>query len=109
MREIDRRTMLQGMLFGTAFITAGGVAVTTPELAEAVPLAANKTGSFEAENSPGKDDRFGKDDHPGKDDHLDLPDQAQQVQYWRRRRWRRRPWWWYRRRRPWWWYRRRRW
>ena len=34
--------MLRGMLFGAAFVTAGGVALTTPELAEAIPLAADK-------------------------------------------------------------------
>jgi len=40
MMEIDRRTMLRGVLFGVGLVTVGGVAVTTaPELAEAVPLA----------------------------------------------------------------------
>jgi hypothetical protein len=70
MREIDRRTMLRGILFGTAFITAGGVAVTIPDLAEAVPLAADKTGPIET------DDLFEDQDH------------VELVQWWRRRRWR---------------------
>jgi hypothetical protein len=83
MAEIDRRTVLRGMLFGAAFVTAGGVAVTSPEVAEAIPLAADRTGPVKA------DDLFESQDH------------VEQVQYWyrrRRRHWRRRRW-----RRRWWW------
>jgi hypothetical protein len=86
MAEIDRRTVLRGALSGAAFITAGGVAITTPELADAIPLAAEKSGPIKT------DDLFGDQD---------LIDR---VQYWRRRRrrwWRRRRWvcWWRRGRR----------
>jgi hypothetical protein len=87
MAEVDRRTVLRGVLLGAAFITAGGMAVTTtPELADAIPLAADKAGPFKT------DDLFGDND---------LVDR---VQYWRRRRrrwWRRRRWvcWWRRGRR----------
>ena len=92
MAEIDRRTMLRGVLLGAAFITAGGVAVTSaPDLAEAVPLAADKTGPVET------------------DDLFEDQERVQLAQYyWRRRR--RRWWWWHRRRRRWacWWRRGRR-
>lgn len=90
MAGIDRRTVLRGMLFGAAFVTAGGVAVTTPDLAGAIPLAADKTGPLET------------------DDLFEDQDRVERVQYWywrrrrrrRRRRWRRR-WvcWWRRGRR----------
>ena len=81
MAEIDRRAVLRGgVLFGAALITAGGVAVTTAEFAEAVPLPADKTGPI-------------KTDDPFKDHDL-----VERAQYWRRRR---RRWvcWWRRRRR----------
>jgi hypothetical protein len=77
MGEIDRRTALRGMLFGTAFITAGGVAVTIPDIAEAVPLAAGKTGPVETDDLPEE-----TDDLPEEKDHIEL------VQWWRGRRWR---------------------
>jgi hypothetical protein len=56
MAEIDRRTVLRGALSGAAFITAGGVAITTPELADAIPLAAEKSGPIKT------DDLFGDQD-----------------------------------------------
>jgi hypothetical protein len=63
---IDRRTVLRGVLYGAAFITAGGVAVTTtPELAEAIPLAADKAGPIKT------------------DDLFEDQDLIDRVQYWR--------------------------
>ena len=82
MAEIDRRALLRGMLFGAAFVTAGGVAITSPELAKALPLAADKKGPIEA------------------DDLVEEQGDVELVQYyWRRRR---RRWWRRRRRRCWW-------
>ena len=76
MAEIDRRTVLRGVLYGAAFITAGGVAVTTtPELAEAIPLAADKAGPIKT------------------DDLFEDQDLIDRVQYWRRRRRRWVCWW----------------
>jgi hypothetical protein len=92
MAELDRRTVLRGVLFGAVYITAGGVAITTPEPADAVPLAAEKTGPIKT------------------DDLFEDQDLVNRVQYWRRRRrryWRRR-WWWRRRRWVCWWRRGRR-
>jgi hypothetical protein len=74
------------MLFGAAFVTAGGVALTTPELAEAIPLAADKTRPLAA-------DKTGPIET---DDLFEDQDNVELVQYyWRRRRrrwWRRRRW-----------------
>jgi hypothetical protein len=55
---------------------------------------------LDTEAAPDKDDLVGKDDLP------ELPEHAQQVQYWYRRR--RRRWWWRRRRIRCWWRRGRR-
>jgi hypothetical protein len=105
MAEIDRRTMVRGMLYFAAFAAAGGAAITTPELAKAVPLAADKTGPAEAgdvldkEGAPDKDELVGMEDLP------ERPEHAQPVQYWYRRRRRRRR---LRRRRHCWWRRGRR-
>ena len=91
MAEIDRRTLVRGMLYCAAFAAAGGAAITTPELAKAVPLAADKAGPAEADDvleaAPDKDDLVEIDDLS------ELPEHAQEAQYWRRRRrryWRRR-------------------
>jgi hypothetical protein len=99
MAEIDRRTMVRGMLFGAAFVTAGGVALTTPELAEAIPLAANKTSPLTADKTgPLAADKTGPIET---DDLSEDQDNVELVQYWRRRR---RRWWRHRRwRRRWWW------
>jgi hypothetical protein len=96
MAEIDRRALLRGMLFGAAFVTAGGVAITSPELAKAFPLAADKKGPIEP-------DDLVQDQGPIKaDDLVKEQGDVELVQYyWRRRR----RWWWRRRR----WRRHRRW
>jgi hypothetical protein len=96
MAEIDRRTLVRGMLYIVAFAGAGGAAITTPELAKAVPLAADKTGPAEADDGPDKEVAPDKDDLVEMDDLSDLPEHAQPVQYWYRRRW------WRRRRRCFW-------
>ena len=102
MAEIDRRTLVRGMLYFAAFAAAGGAAITTPELAKAVPLAANKTGPAEADNVLDKEGASDKDDLVGmEEDPFEQPEHAQPVQYWYRRR-RRRRWWWRRRVRCWW-------
>jgi hypothetical protein len=90
MAEIDRRSMVRGMLYCAAFAAAGSGAITTPELAKAVPLAADKTGPLET------DDLLDADDLRD----MNAEDYVQQVQYWYRRR-RRRRWrcWWRRGRR----------
>jgi hypothetical protein len=92
MVEIHRRAVLGGMLYGAAFVTAGGVAVVTaakPANAvplakpEAVPLAQDKAGAAKSE------------------DPVDEQDRVEGVLWrplgrWRRRhrrRWRRRHWW----------------
>ncbi len=97
MAEIDRRALVRGILCCTAFATVGSVALTTPELAKAVPLAADKLARVEKDELVEKDDALDTDDILATDDLL--PDHAQQVQYWYRRRRRRR---WWRRRRCWW-------
>jgi hypothetical protein len=98
MAEIDRRTLVRGTLCCAAFATVSGVALTTPELAKAVPFAA-KIGPLE------RDDVVEPDGALETDGLLDvndlLPEHAQQVQYWYRRRRRRR--WWRRRRWVCWW------
>jgi hypothetical protein len=81
------------MLYVAAFAAAGGAAITTPEIAKAVPLAADKTGPAEADDGPDKEAAPDKDDLVEMDDLPELPENAQPVQYWRRRRrryWRRR-------------------
>jgi hypothetical protein len=98
MAEIDRRTLVRGMLYCAAFAAAGGAAITTPELAKAVPLAADKGGPAEADDVLDKEAAPDKDDLVEMDDVPDLPEHAQQAQYWRRRRRR----YWRRRRRCWW-------
>lgn len=100
MAEIDRRTLVRGMLYCAAIAAAGGAAITRPELAKAVPLAADKTGPAEADNVLDKKDTPEREDLVGMDDFPELPEHAQPVQYWYRRR--RRRWWWRRRRRCWW-------
>jgi hypothetical protein len=97
MAEIDRRTLVRGMLYCGAFAAAGGAAITMPELAKAVPLAADKTGSVEADDVLDKEGAP-DDDLVGMEDLLEQPKHAQPVQYWYRRRRRR----WRRRRRCWW-------
>jgi hypothetical protein len=97
MAEIDRRALVRGMLCCGAFATVGSVALTTPELAKAVPLAADKIGPGEKDDLAEKADALDKDDILDTDDLL--PEHAQPVQYWYRRRRRRR---WWRRRRCWW-------
>ena len=105
MADIDRRTLIRGVLGCAAFVTAAGVSIATPEIAKAVPLSAGKTGPLEADDVVEKDDVVDTDDLFDVDDDL-LPESAQQVQYWRRRRRR----WWRRRGRRWvcWWHRGRR-
>jgi hypothetical protein len=93
MAEIDRRTLVRGMLYCAAFAAAGGAAMTTPELAKAVPLAADKAGPAEADGVLDKEAAPDKDDLVEMDDLSELPEHAQPVQYWRRRR----RWWWRRR------------
>jgi hypothetical protein len=90
MAEIDRRALVRGMLCCGAFATVGSVALTTPELAKAVPLAADKIGPGEKDDLAEKADALDKDDILDTDDLL--PEHAQPVQYWYRRR-RRRRWW----------------
>jgi hypothetical protein len=99
MAKIDRRTLVRGMLYFAAFAAAGGAAITTPELAKAVPLAADKTGPAEADDVLDKEGAPDKEDLVGMEDLLEQPEHAQPAQYWyrRRRRWRR-----WRRRRCWW-------
>jgi len=89
MMEIDRRTMLRGALSGAAFVAAGGVMVAAaPQVAEAVPIAADKVAPIETENHF-EEDNFEKD-------HLEGQEQVEQIQYrrgwrgpgWRGRRWR---------------------
>jgi len=88
MTEIDRRTMLRGALLGVAFITSGGVAVTTaPQPAAAVPLA-------KPEAVPTKE----KTEPIEADDAFEGEGRVELAQYWRRRR---RIWWRRRRRRLW--------
>lgn len=99
MAEIDRRTLVRGMLYCAAFAAAGGAAITTPELAKAVSLAADKTGPAEAGDVLDKESAPDKDDLVETDDLSELPDHAQQAQYWRRRR---RRWWRRRHIRCWW-------
>ena len=94
MTEVDRRTILRGALFGVAFITAGGTAITTvPQPAAAVPLA-----KPEAVPNAKEEHKTGPVET---DDVLEGQDRVELVQYWRRRRrwWRRRHIWWHRRRR----------
>jgi hypothetical protein len=93
MAEIDRRTLVRGMLYCAAFAAAGGAAMTTPELAKAVPLAADKAGPAEADGVLDKEAAPDKDDLVEMDDPSELPEHAQPAQYWRRRR----RWWWRRR------------
>jgi|EndMetStandDraft_5_1072996.scaffolds.fasta_scaffold239731_2 hypothetical protein len=95
MAEIDRRTLIRGMLYCAAFTAAGGAAITTPELARAVPLAADKAGPAEVDDVLNKEAAPDNDDIVEIDDLSELPEHAQQAQYWRRRRRR----WWRRRRR----------
>src|SRR5262249_60446505 len=77
MIAIDRRTMLRTALSGAAFVAAGGVFVAAaPELAEAVPLAADKVAPIETE------DHF-EEDHL-KEDHFEDEGHVEQIQYWRR-------------------------
>src|SRR5262249_34273383 len=77
--EMDRRTILRSALSGAAFVAAGGVMVAmTPELAKAVPLAADKVSPIETE------------DHLA-EDHSEVQEHLEQVQWgpdWRRRGWR---------------------
>src|SRR5262245_33794965 len=98
MAEIDRRTLVRGMLYCAAFAAAGGAAITAPELAKAVPLAADKTGPAEADDVVDRDGTPDQDELIGIEDLPELPEHAQPVQYWYRRRRR----WWRRRRRCWW-------
>jgi hypothetical protein len=93
MAEIDRRTLVRGMLYCAAFAAAGGAAMTTPELAKAVPLAADKTGPAEADDVLDKEAAPDKDDLVEMNELSELPEHAQPAQYWRRRR----RWWWRRR------------
>jgi len=88
MADIDRRTLVRGVLGCAAFITVAGVSIATPEIAKAVPLSAGKTGPREADDVVEKDDAVDTDDLVDVDDLL--PENAQPVQYWRRRR---RRWW----------------
>jgi hypothetical protein len=97
MAEIDRRALVRGILCCAAFATVGSVALTTPELAKAVPLAADKKGSLETNDPVEKDDAQDADELLDRDDFL--PEHAEQVQYRYRRRRRRR---WRRRIRCWW-------
>src|SRR5262249_40621933 len=101
MMEIDRRTVLRGVLFGVGLITVGGVAVTTtPQPANAVPLAKPEA-VLRAE---------GKTDPVGSDDPLEGRVRVELVQWgYRRWGWRHRRRWWWRHRRRWWWRHRRRW
>src|SRR5262245_8463011 len=94
MADIDRRALVRGVLGCAAFVTVAGVSIATPEIAKAVPLSAGKTGPLEADDVVEKDDVVDTDELIDVDDLL--PESAQQVQYWRRRR---HPRWWYRRRR----------
>ena len=88
MADIDRRTLVCGVLGCAAFVAFAGVSIATPEIAKAVPLAAGKTGPLEADDVVEKDDVVDTDEPIDVDDLL--PESAQQVQYWRRHR---RPWW----------------
>jgi hypothetical protein len=106
MAEIDRRTLVRGMLYCAAFAAAGGAAITAPELAKAVPLAADKARPAETDDVLDKEAAPDKGDLVEMDDLPELPEHAQQVQYWYRRR--RRRWWWRRRRVRCWWRRGRR-
>ena len=90
MAEIDRRTLVRGILYCAAFAAAGGAAITAPELAKAVPLAADKAGLAEADDVMDKEAASDRDDLDEMDDPSDLPEHAQEAQYWYRRRWRRR-------------------
>jgi hypothetical protein len=93
MAEIDRRVLLRGMLFSAAFVTTGGVAITSPEVAKAIPLAADKKGPIET------DDLVQHQRPIETDDLVEEQGDVELVQYyWRRRRRR----WWRRRRRCWW-------
>jgi hypothetical protein len=98
MAEIDRRALARGILCCAAFATVGSVALTTPELAEAVPLAGDKNGPLKTNDLVENDDAQEADELLDTDDLL--PEHAEQVQYWYRRRRRRR--WWRRRVRCWW-------
>jgi hypothetical protein len=100
MADIDRRTLVRGVLGCAAFVTVASVSIVTPEILKAVPLSAGNTGSLEADEKVETDDVVDIDGLIDVDDAL--PESAQRVQYWRRRR---RAWWW--RRHPWWWRRRR--
>ena len=62
MAEIDRRTLVRGMLCFAAFAAAGGAAIAAPEIAKAVPLAADKAGPAEADDVLDKEVARGKDD-----------------------------------------------
>jgi len=89
MAEIDRRSMVRGTLCCAAFAAAGSVAIATPELAKAFPLAADKTGPLKTDDFVQKDELLDTDHLPEMG--ADEPDHVQQVQYWywrRRRRWR---------------------
>jgi hypothetical protein len=97
MAEIDRRSLVRGMLYFAAFAAAGGAAISAPELAKAVPLASDKTGPAEADDVLDRDGASDKDELVGTDDLPELPEHAQQAQYWYRRRWRRRRRCWWRR------------
>ena len=93
MAEIDRRRLIRGMLGCVAFVTAAGVFTATPSITKAVPLSEGKTRPLEADDAVAKDDVLEADDLLDVDDLL--PESAQPVQYWRRRRrrwWRRRRW-----------------
>jgi hypothetical protein len=103
MADIDRRTLVRGVLGCAAFVTVAGVSIAKPEIAKAVPLSADNTGPLEADDVVEKDDIVGTDDLIDVDDIL--PESAQPAQYWRRRR---RRWWWRRRRWVCWWRRGRR-
>ena len=72
MAEIDRRTMVRGMLYFAAFAAAGGAAVTAPELAKAVPLAADKAGPAETDDGLDRDGASDNDELVGTDDLSEL-------------------------------------
>ena len=92
MTEVDRRTILRGALLGAAFITTGGVAVTTtPQPAAAVPLA-----KPEAVPAKEKTDPIEADDVFEGEGRVELVHWRRRRIWWRRRHrrrlWRRRYW-----------------
>ena len=81
MADIDRRTLVRGVLGCAAFVTVASVSIVTPEILKAVPLSAGNTGSLEADEKVETDDVVDIEGLIDVDDAL--PESAQRVQYWR--------------------------